>query len=69
MPVLLFFPRIWWRRIGFFKGQRRRVDAIAQTGGFRAVVENVAQMAAAMRANDFRAAHPQTVILPQNYCL
>jgi hypothetical protein len=49
-----------------FKVQRRRVDAIAQAGGFRAVVEKVAEVAAAMRAQHLRAVHPQTVIVAQN---
>ncbi len=46
---LLFLCRIR-RRIGFFEVQRRRVDAITQAGRFRAIVEDVAEMAAAMRA-------------------
>src|SRR6202158_2739498 len=37
--------------------QRRRIDAVAQAGGAGAVVEDVAEMAVALRAQNFGADH------------
>src|SRR5947207_1319341 len=42
--------------------ERRRVHAVAQSGGTRAVVENVPQMAIAAGAEHLVARHPQRVV-------
>src|SRR5271154_5005703 len=66
----LFFPvrlRRW--RIGcasFPKINRGRVDAVTQTRRRRAVVKNMTEMAAAVRAQNFRALHAKAVALALN---
>src|SRR3954469_5790225 len=47
----------------FFEFQRRRVDAIAQVGGLRPVVEHMAEVGAALAANGFGAPHQKTIVL------
>src|SRR5579862_905760 len=45
------------------EGQRRRVDAIAQSRRPRPIGEDVAQVPSAVCAGDFNAAHPEGVVL------
>jgi hypothetical protein len=45
------------------KHQPKPVDAIAQTGRLRPVVEDVAHMSAAAAAVDFGARHPERRVL------
>jgi len=49
-------------RLGWIQLQGRRVDAVAQAGGPRAVVEDVAQVAAAGRAHDLGPAHEERAV-------
>ena len=43
--------------------QRESVHAVAQAGGLRAVVEDVAEMAAAAAAMDFGAQHAEGAVI------
>src|SRR5689334_18995384 len=48
---------------GRVKHQPKPVDAVAQAGGFRSVVEHVSHVSAAAAAVDFRARHPERRVL------
>src|SRR6185369_1931168 len=50
-------------RAGGLEHQREAVDAVAQAGGFRAVVEDVAEMAAAAAAMHLGAQHAEGAVL------
>src|ERR1700738_262153 len=56
----LQLARLWRRRV---EHQRKAVHAVAQAGRLRAVVEDVAEMAAAAAAVDFGAQHAGGAIL------
>ena len=47
----------------FLQFQRRRIDAVAQSGRLRAIVEHMAQMRPAIRAQYLGAAQEQTAVL------
>ena len=49
--------RLFWIYFLIYEFQGRRVNAIAKTGGRRAVLENVAQVAVAAAAADLGAHH------------
>ena len=51
-----------------FEVQRAGVDAVAQAGRVRAVVEHVTEMAAAALAHDLGAAHAEAAVLAQPRC-
>ena len=52
----------WGKSLSFGERERRRVDAVAQTGRSRSVGEDVAQMASAARAGDFDSAHAKCIV-------
>jgi hypothetical protein len=49
--------------IPFAELQRGRVDAVSESGGFRPVLEEMAEMGVASAAERFRADHVKAVIL------
>src|SRR5690606_24988797 len=49
--------------VSFFEVERRGVDAVAQAGWLRAVLEDVAQVGAAVGADDLGAPHEPAVVL------
>src|ERR1039458_1752466 len=64
---LFLFRRLPRRRIRpIAKINRGGIDAVAQTRRLRAVVKNVAEMAAAVCAQTLRAVHPQAVVVARD---
>jgi len=64
--VSLFSGSLRRRRIGSGQINGSGIDAVAQAGGGRAVGENVAEMAAAVGTQNFRAMHSVAEIVPRD---
>ncbi len=64
--IISSLPSLFPLRLGSFQNDGRRIDAIAQARGFRSVIKDMAEMAAAVGAQNFFAMHAVTVIDPND---